>query len=176
MEGLISVIQVTLNRRPCDHRMPNDGIERNPYRNLRVLCRRLCLRCLGWLSRTRELGPLRGWPRSRPLGFGGGWHKVSGWPSGGIPALRRCSTLRWGNGGVLSRWRSGASNGGLCWSRYRRGWGCGKTSPSLCHGRNAWKKTDQILERWRWHTGLVSLWLLYFKGLNRNGGLGWFDV
>ena len=32
------------------------------------------------------------------------------------------------------------------------------------------KKTDQILERWKWHAGLVSLWLLYFKGLNRNGG------
>ena len=31
------------------------------------------------------------------------------------------------------------------------------------------KKTDKILERWRWRAGLASLWLLYFKGLNRNG-------
>ena len=136
MEGSISAIQVALYRRSCDHRTPDDGLERNPHGNLRVLCRRLCLRCLGWLSRTRELGPLRRWPRSKPLGFGGGWHRVSRWPPGGIPALRRCSTLRWGNGEVLSRWRKGASNGGLLWSRHRRGWGCGKTSPSLCHGRN----------------------------------------
>ena len=110
MEGSISAIQVALYRRSCDHRTPDDGLERNPHGNLRVLCRRLCLRCLGWLSRTRELGPLRRWPRSRPLTFGGEWHRVSGWPPGGIPALRRHFSLRWGNGRVLSRWRSGASN------------------------------------------------------------------
>ena len=119
----------------------------------------------------QELGPLRGWLSSRPLCFGGGRHTVSGWSLGRIPAMRRRSTLRWGNGGVLSGWRSGASGGGLCWSRHRRGWGCWKTSPSLCHGRNAWKWPDQIPKRWGWRAGLASLWLLHFKGLN-NKGLG----
>ena len=110
--------------------------------------------------------------RNKPLGFGGGRHRVSGWPPGGIPALRRHSALRWGNGGVLSGWRSGASDGGLCWSRHRRGWGCGKTSPSLFHGRNAWKWPDQIPERLRWRAGLASLWLFHFKGLNNTRAWG----
>ena len=136
VEGSISTIQVALYRWFDDHRTPDDGLKRNLHGNLRVLYRQLCLRCLGWLTRTRELGSLCWRLRSRPLGLGSGWHKVSGWPSGGIPALRRRSTLRWGNGGVRSRWRRGASNGGLLWSRHRRGWWCGKTSSSLFHGRN----------------------------------------
>ena len=119
VEGSISAIQVALYRWSGYHGTPNNGLGRNTHRNPRVLCRWLYLRRMGWLSRTRELGSLRRGPRSRPLSLVDRWHRFSGWPPGGVSALRRGSPLRWGNGRVLNRWRSGASHGGLMWSRRR---------------------------------------------------------
>ena len=114
MEWSISAIQVTLNRRSSYHGTPDNGLGSILYRNLRFLCSWLWLRCVGWLSRTREPGLLRRGPRNRSRGLLGWWHRFRGWPSGGVSALRRNFPLRWGNGRGLNRSECAAPMAARC--------------------------------------------------------------